>query len=57
MQRALLHPLPAGFSLFAGSSPGQVHAIVLDTHGGHIRAADMVHLFNGRQYGGTHLPV
>lgn len=56
-QRGLLHPLPACFALFAGSGPTQVHSIVLDTHGGHIGAADIVHLFNGRQYGGTHLTV
>lgn len=56
-QRGILHPLPACFALFAGSGPTQVHSIVLDTHGGHIGAADIVHLFNGRQYGGTHLTV
>lgn len=56
-QRGILHPLPACFALFAGSGPTQVHAIVLDTHGGHIGAADIVHLFNSRQYGGTHLKV
>lgn len=56
-QRGILHALPACFALFAGSGPTQVHAIVLDTHGGHIGAADIVHLFNSRQYGGTHLTV
>lgn len=56
-QRGILHPLPACFALFAGSGPTQVHAIVLDTHGGHIGAADIVHLFNSRQYGGTHLKM
>lgn len=56
-QRGILHPLPACFALFAGSGPTQVHAIVLDTHGGHIGAAHIVHLFNSRQCGGTHLTV